>query len=88
VANRLILLFPPRLRLVSAPNEQEARFRPNARNTHPKVCHIQPRLGHAASIVRRGNRRGQIISAACRVLEPRPTNAVEDEDDDEYEDDF
>jgi hypothetical protein len=25
--------------------------------------------------------------AACHVLEPRPTNTVEDEDDDEYEDD-
>jgi len=24
---------------------------------------------------------------ACHSLEPRPTNAVEDEDDDEYEDD-
>ena len=28
------------------------------------------------------------MPAACRVLEPRPTKAVEDEDDDEYEDDF
>jgi hypothetical protein len=26
--------------------------------------------------------------AACHVLEPRPTSAVEDEDDDEYENDY
>jgi hypothetical protein len=45
------------------------------------------RLGHAASIVTRAKRQSQIIPAVCRVLEPRPTNAVEDEDDDEYEHD-
>ena len=37
------------------------------------------RLGHAASIVTRAKRQRQIIPAVCRVLEPRPTNAVEDE---------
>jgi hypothetical protein len=28
------------------------------------------------------------MPAVCHVLEPRPTNAVEDEDDDEYEDEI
>jgi hypothetical protein len=37
------------------------------------------RLDHAASIVTRAKRQRQIIPAVCRVLEPRPTNAVEDE---------
>jgi hypothetical protein len=39
------------------------------------------RLGHAASLLRRGNR-GRGLPAVGYVLEPRPTK-VEDEDDDE-----
>jgi hypothetical protein len=44
-----------------------------------------PRLGHAAEIVRSGQRSRQIMLAVGYALEPRPTNAIEDEDDDEYD---
>jgi hypothetical protein len=45
-----------------------------------------PRLGPAARILRSGQRSRQDIPAVGYVLEPRPTNDFEDEDDDEYED--
>jgi hypothetical protein len=43
-----------------------------------------PRLGHAASIVRRANPRRQIMPAVGYGLEPCPTNAVEDEDENDW----
>jgi hypothetical protein len=44
-----------------------------------------PRLGHAGSIVTRANRQMPMMPAVCSVLEPRPTNVFEEED--EYEND-
>jgi hypothetical protein len=43
------------------------------------------RVGHAASTCRQPKLSRPDTPAACGVLEPLPTKAVENEDDDEYE---
>jgi hypothetical protein len=56
-----------------------------AENTPREFAKSNPRLGHAASRIRQGKPLREDKPAAGYGLEPRPTKAVEDEDDDEYE---
>ena len=75
------LIFPREARL--APTEQKPNSSRSDRNTPSEFAKSNPRLGHAASRIRQGKPLREDKPAAGYGLEPRPTKAVED--DDEYE---
>jgi hypothetical protein len=60
---------------VSGPNEQEVRFNLKAQHAY-NFAASNPRLGHAASIVRRANGRSQIVPAAGYDFGASPYQSV------------
>ena len=77
------LIFPLGTRLVRT--EQKPNSGRRDGNTRSEFAKSNPRLGHAALRIRQGKPLREDKPAAGYVLEPRPTKAIEDEDDDEYE---
>ena len=82
-ANSLAVFLSLRLKLGFCSIGTNPAFR--GKNKARMFATRRPRLGHAASACRQRKLSRPDKPAACYVLEPRPTKAVENEDDDEYE---
>jgi hypothetical protein len=75
--NILALFFP--LKAGLALIEQKPNSSRRGKNTPSEFAKSSPRLGHAASRIRRGKLLRKDKPAACYVLEPRPTKFSRDE---------